>query len=351
MEYGQSACKMLAPKKGKTEMANQPYQDAPPPLRNFLFYMRTIRERSPRTVNAYYTDLRTFLRFLKMKTTNSDQSAQSISIDDISIEMLARVTLSDIYEFLNYAATERENTAKTRARKASSLRVFFNYLTVKEKVLHENPVKNLELPAVKKSLPRHLTLEESIELMAGVESKFYERDYCILAFFLNCGIRLSELVGINLPDLRDNTVRILGKGNKERIVYLNEACLFALEEYLPARGKIAGAAKTNALFLSSRGSRITPRRVEQIVADCLKAAGLDGQGYSPHKLRHTAATLLYQHGKVDIRVLKEILGHANLATTELYTHVSNKQIESAAGKNPLAQIKIKQKVKSGEKGK
>ncbi|MCL2579385.1 MAG: tyrosine recombinase XerC [Oscillospiraceae bacterium] len=326
-------------------MPQTQYADAPGPLRDFLFYMRTIRERSPRTVHAYYIDLRTFLRFLKMRAGGQTQNPENISIADITVETLSRVTLADVYEFLNYAATERENTAKTRARKASSLRVFFNYLTVKEKVLSENPVKNLELPSAKKSLPRHLTLEESIELMTSVNTKFYRRDFCILTLFLNCGVRLSELVGINLTDIRENKVRILGKGNKERIVYLNEACQIALKEYRDERAQMAGAAKVNALFLSSRGTRITPRRVEQIVADCLKAAGLDGQGYSPHKLRHTAATLLYQHGKVDIRVLKEILGHANLATTELYTHVSNKQIESAADQSPLANIKMDKKYK------
>ena len=323
-------------------MAKDPYKDAPKPLRDFLFYMLTIRGRSPRTVNAYYTDLRTFMRYLKMKRNRLEDEG-GVCISDVDVEMLAGVTLSDVYDFLNYTVVERENNAKTRARKVSSLRVFFNYLTVKEMVLEENPVKNLELPSIKKSLPKYLTLEESMELMAAVESKFPRRDYCILTLFLNCGMRLSELVGLNLSDIRENTVRILGKGNKERIIYLNDACLFALEEHYRERATLQRAAKTNALFLSSRGSRITPRRVEQIVAMCLKAAGLDGKGYSPHKLRHTAATLLYQHGQVDIRVLKEILGHANLATTELYTHVSNKQIEHAASKSPLAAVKIKQK--------
>ena len=326
-------------------MAENRYEDAPKPLRDFLFYMLTIRGRSERTVNAYYTDLRTFMRYLKSKSAGPGVDEQKISIADISIETLAKVTLSDVYDFLNYTLTERENNAKTRARKVSSLRAFFNYLTVKERLLDDNPVKHLELPSVKKSLPRHLTLEESMQLMDSVDTKFRHRDFCILTLFLNCGMRLSELVGINLSDIRENTVRILGKGNKERIVYLNDACLLALEEYYKERAGMQGAGKTKALFLSSRGSRITPRRVEQIVAGCLKAAGLDGQGYSPHKLRHTAATLLYQHGQVDIRVLKEILGHANLATTELYTHVSNKQIEQAAHKSPLSKVKMKQKSK------
>lgn len=259
------------------------------------------------------------------------------------MEMLQAVTLADVYAFLNYTMTQRENSAKTRARKVSSLRSFFHYLTVKEHLLEENPVKNLELPSIKKSLPKHLTLEESLELMAHVDSRYPRRDYCILTLLLNCGMRLSELVGINLPDIRDNSVKLLGKGNKERIVYLNDACLFALEEYYPERSAMPKSASEAALFLSARGTRLSPRRVEQIVAECLKAAGLDGRGYSPHKLRHTAATLMYQHGQVDIRVLKEILGHSNLATTELYTHVSNSQIEHAASKSPLADVKMRQR--------
>ena len=254
---------------------------------------------------------------------------------------MRKLTLSDIYAYLNYTLTERENSAKTRARKVSSLRTFFNYLTVKAHLLEENPVRHLELPAVKKSLPKHLTLEESLELLSHVDSRYPQRDYCILTLLLNCGMRLSELCGINLDHIRDNSVRLLGKGNKERIVYLNEACLYALQQYYPERAAMPRAAAEKALFLSSRGTRLTPRRVEQIVEECLQAAGLGDRGYSPHKLRHTAATLMYQHGQVDIRVLKEILGHANLATTELYTHVSNAQIEHAASKSPLAQVKMR----------
>ena len=322
-------------------MAENKFADAPRPLRDFLNYMLIIRGRSPRTVEAYYIDLRTFMRYIK--TGNAGVGDDDVPIDDMGLDELGKVTLSDVYDFLNYTMTARENSAKTRARKVSSLRVFFNYLTVKERLLPDNPIKNLEVPAFKKSLPKHLTLEESLELMSAVDSKYPLRDFCILTLFLNCGMRLSELVGINLSDLRQGTVRILGKGNKERIIYLNEACISAIEQYHPERSKIRRAASEKALFLSSQGKRITPRRVEQIVSHCLKAAGLGGQGYSPHKLRHTAATLLYQHGQVDIRVLKEILGHANLATTELYTHVSNAQIESAAHKSPLARVKMSRK--------
>lgn len=326
--------------------SNQKYSDCPQVLRDFLFYMLTIRGRSSKTVDAYYIDLRTFLRYIKFIKTDRVEPVEftDIPIDDITIELIRGIMLSDVYGFLNFAMSERENCAKTRSRKVSSIRSFFKYLTSKAGLLEENPVKDLEMPSAKKSVPKYLTLEESIELMAHVETTFPERDYCIITLFLNCGMRLSELVGINIGDIRGNTVKLLGKGNKERVIYLNDACMYAIDQYLKVRKIPVAAKEKNTLFLSTRGTRLTPRRVQQIVNDCLNAAGLSDKGYSPHKLRHTAATLMYQHGSVDIRVLKEILGHANLATTEIYTHVSDRQIEKAANNSPLAKIKIDKKI-------
>lgn len=318
------------------------YQDCPKELQDFLFYMLTIRGRSERTVEAYYIDLRTFLRYLRSIKDEEYQGIpiEEVAIDDLPFEMIESVTLSDVYSYLTYSTTERDNASTTRSRKVSSIRSFFRYLSTTANLLDENPVENLETPAVKKSLPKYLTLEESLELMASVDTAFPKRDYCIITLFLNCGMRLTELVNINLEDIRDNKLRLLGKGNKERIVYLNKACIHAIDEYMEVRKVPKNAKDKNALFISARGTRLSPRRVQQIVAECLKSAGLDGQGYSPHKLRHTAATLMYQHGQVDIRVLKEILGHSNLATTEIYTHVANKQIEEAATKSPLANVKM-----------
>jgi len=298
-------------------------------------------------VEAYYTDLRTFLRYIKQQSGRADAETPfaKISIEDVTIEQIQEITLSDVYAFLNYTMSQRENQSKARARKVSSIRSFFKYLTTKAGLLGENPVKDLELPSSKKSIPKYLTLEESLELLSAVSTSSPQRDTCILVLFLNCGMRLSELVGINIQDIRDNTVRLLGKGNKERIVYLNDACLFAVEQYLEVRVPPTDVTHKNALFISSRGTRLTPRRVQQIVEDCMRTAGLSNRGYSPHKLRHTAATLMYQHGGVDIRVLKEILGHSNLATTEIYTHVSDKQIEKAANASPLANVKFPPKRK------
>lgn len=321
---------------------NKKFDECPQLLKDFLFYMLTIRGRSIKTVDSYFIDLRTFLRYIKSVKTDIDPtlSFSDISISDIGIDIIRDITLSDVYGFLNYAMNERDNKPKTRSRKVSCIRSFFKYLTVKAGVLTENPVKDLEMPTAKRALPKYLTLEESIDLMTHVDTKYSDRDYCIITLFLNCGMRLSELVGINLNDIRGNTVKLLGKGNKERIVYLNDACMHALDQYMRVRETSVRANEKNTLFLSSRGTRLTPRRVQQIVGDCLQSAGLSGKGYSPHKLRHTAATLMYQHGGVDIRVLKEVLGHANLATTEIYTHVSDKQIENAANASPLSKIKV-----------
>ncbi len=325
--------------------------DCPELLREFLFYMETIRGRSQRTVQGYYIDLRSFLRYIKsvkmlgVQPANDDVFHQ-IKIADVSAEVICAVTLSDVYEYLHFTLSELKNASAARARKVSSIRAFYKYITTKTTLLEDSPVKNLEVPAIKKALPKYLTLEESLELLTNVNSSFTQRDYCIITLFLNCGMRVSELVGINLDDIRYNTLKLLGKGNKERIVYLNEACVSAIKNYLAVRetdvspGSLSKADK-RALFLSKNGQRLTVRRVEQIVGQCLTQAGLSGQGYSPHKLRHTAATLMYQHGGVDIRVLKEILGHSNLGTTEIYTHVSNEQIENAADKNPLSAVKKK----------
>lgn len=324
---------------------NHTYDDCPQVLRDFLYYMLTIKGRSAKTVQAYYIDLRTFLRYLKMTRVSlpvsTPEDFSAISIEDVTTEQICSVSLSDVYAFLNYTMDQRANGAKTRSRKVSSIRMFYRYISSKTTLLSENPVKDLEVPSIRKSMPVYLTLEESVELLSDVAqmpAKAKSRDYCILTLFLNCGMRLSELVGINLQDIRGNTLKLLGKGDKERIVYLNEACMAALEAYQKERATPKEYDR-NALFLSQSGKRLTGRRVEQIVAQALAQAGLDGKGYSPHKLRHTAATLMYQHGQVDIRVLKEILGHANLGTTEIYTHVSDRQIERAANLSPLARIK------------
>lgn len=319
--------------------------DAPGVLKEFLGYMQTIKGKSQKTVEEYYLDLRTFFRFLKMQKglCSKDTPFHEIPIDDVDIPLLSRVTLTDVFEYMNYTAAERENNANTRARKSSSLRSFFRYLTNKTGQLKENPVLELDTPKTKKALPKYLTLEQSIELLNSVDGPFKERDYCILTLFLNCGLRVSELVGLNLSDIRpDHTLRVTGKGNKERMIYLNDACLDTIKRYQAVR-PVDGVKDKKALFISHINQRMGVPGVQKMVKKYLTKIGLDGQGYSPHKLRHTAATLMYQHGGVDIRVLKDILGHENLGTTEIYTHLSSEQMEHAADANPLSRVKQRRK--------
>lgn len=311
-------------------------------LKEFLTYMRVVKNRSERTVEAYYIDISNFLKFIKLQKSSVSFNSVSNDVDiaDVSIDVIKSITLLDVYEYLNYTANEHSNTAKTRARKVSSLRMFFKYLTKNTQYLDTNPIENIETPSIKNPLPKYLTLEQTVDLLDSVNGKFSKRDYCILTFFVNCGFRLSELVGINTSDISDNHVRITGKGNKQRVLYLNNACQRALKDYLEdeSRPKAKGS---DALFVSRQGNRISARRVQQIVDDALKACGLSGEGYSTHKLRHTAATLMYQHGHVDVRVLQKILGHEGLQTTQIYTHVADEQVENALSHSPLNDVKRK----------
>ncbi|MFT8889961.1 MAG: tyrosine recombinase XerC [Ethanoligenens sp.] len=309
----------------------------PKSVKDFLVYMETIKGKSPNTVREYANDLRTFFRFIKQMRSlvPKEMPFAEITIDDVDLSFLASITLADIYEYLYYITNERKNGAATRSRKVSSLRSFYNYLCERTGVLHENPTRNLEAPKPKKSLPKYLTLEESMEFLNDIGGEFATRDYCIMTLFLNCGMRLSELVGLNLSDIRSSTMTVTGKGNKQRTIYLNEACLQALETYLKQR-PCDSVKDRDALFLSKRLQRISPKTVQWIVQKNLERAGLGNRGLSTHKLRHTAATLLYQHGGVDVRVLQEILGHENLNTTEIYTHLSDKQLQDAADHSPLA---------------
>lgn len=319
------------------------FDNSPLAIRKFLGYLQTVKGKSLKTVEEYFLDLRTFFRYMKLKkgTIPTDSEFEKIEIDDINIDFIKTITLLDIFEYMHYLSTERKNYAAARLRKASSLRMFFKYLTNKTGELKENPTKELETPKIGKSLPKFLSLEQSKSLLNAVinySGTYKERDYCIITLFLNCGIRLSELVGINLNDIKsDKTLKILGKGNKERIVYLNDACINAIEDYKKHRpnDKIKDS---NALFISRQHNRISVKTVQALVEKYLKVAGLSNAGFSVHKLRHTAATLMYQYGNVDIRILKEILGHENLGTTEIYTHISNNQVKDAINDNPLNKL-------------
>jgi len=307
-------------------------------LRDFLNYLQTIKGKSINTVKVYFYDLRVFFRFLKIHRNLVDEKLEFDKIDicDVDIELIKTVTLSDLYAFMSYVSNSRDNTAYARARKVASLKSFFNYLHNKAKLIDSNPASELESPKILKRLPRYLNIEESKQLLSSVDSgTFSERDYAMLTLFLNCGLRLSELVGININNIKNNTLTVIGKGDKERSIPLNSACMEAIDAYMKVR-PVNGVKDKNALFLSSRKQRISKESVQKIVKKYIKQAGLDPQRYSTHKLRHTAATLMYRYGKVDIRTLQELLGHESISTTEIYTHLDNGQLKDAVEKNPLS---------------
>ncbi len=325
-----------------------PLNTLPPLVKEFASYKSVIQNASEKTISEYLLDLRTFFRFLLArdnKISPDSEEFEKIDIRNIDLDYIKNITTEDIYEFLMYADSVRGNMAAAKSRKLSSIKGFFKYLSTKRMMLEDNPAINIEAPKKKQALPKFLSLEESLELLNAVkndkESKNTLRDFAIITLFLNCGMRVSELVGINLEDV-DNQFRSLtvtGKGNKQRIVYLNDACRIALSDYMEERlGEKHKACMSRALFLSSREQRISVKTVQWTVYKYLDMAGLESKHYSVHKLRHTAATLMYQTGNVDVRVLKDILGHEQLNTTQIYTHVSNRSMEEAMAKNPLANI-------------
>lgn len=322
-------------------------QEAPEVLKDFLVYMETIMGRSKNTVNAYYLDLRMFFRFLLQKRgiVPANTDPERVPLDQLDLSLIRSVTRSEILDFLVYVARERPkyykspettygNETRARARKISALRSFYKYYCDKLQLVEENPTKSLDAPKARKELPKFLTLRESLDLLNCIDGPYKQRDYCIITLFLNCGMRVSELVGIDLNDISEDRLRLLGKGNKERIVYLNQACLQSIEAYLPHRIAPKIGHK-NALFISRQGKRINVQTVKALVKKYLSLAGLSQKHCSVHKLRHTAATLMYQNG-VDVRTLKEVLGHENLDTTMIYTHVIDENLRDAASKNPLS---------------
>lgn len=343
-------------------MNNKKYDDAPQLIKDFIYYEQIVKGRSELTVKNYYNDLRTFFRFYKIQNGLANDSSvdfSKINISDITEHDICAVDLQTAQQFLIFMKDDKNNGQKARYRKAVTLRQFYKFLTNNRHLFEVSPLANLELPSPKPALPKYLTLEQALEMLTRIDTPDHKRDYCIVTFFLNCGMRLSELVGINLKDIRKTTdldgiekysLKVLGKGSKERIIYLNDACINAYNNYVapdvtePEVRSAAGyrdmSAQTDALFLSRRRTRISNRRVQQIVEECFKRCGLDNMGLSVHKLRHTAATLMYQNG-VDVRVLKDVLGHENLNTTQIYTHVSNVQLENAMKNNPLSTIKPK----------
>ncbi len=318
-------------------------------LNSFLNYSQSILNKSTNSVKEYNYDLNLFLKFIKIHFgLTKEKDFSKIEIKDISIDTIKKIKLDDIHAFLSYMASEQQSKAATRARKASTIRIFFAYLNEKAELIDLNPALHLETPKQDKRLPKYLSLDDSKKLLETVQNEDNRnslRDTAIITLFLNCGIRLSELVGIDVKDIDFNECKlnVIGKGNKERTIYLNKPCMKAINDYLVVRPKkelIKNDKKhsQDALFLSERRERIGNRTVQHIVTKELSLAGLDTKKYSVHKLRHTAATLMYQYGQVDIRALQELLGHKSISTTEIYTHVNSDQVRDAVERNPLANL-------------
>lgn len=329
----------------------QRYSDCPQILRDFLNYHETIKGQSPKTIHEYYLDLRMFLRFMVLmkKEMPYQTNLDTIDIKWIDLDFISTIQTSDIYDFLSYLAHDRvkfedsssESTgigSAARARKLSSVKSFYKYLTVRTKLLTKNPVQDMEFPKMRKSLPKYLTFEECSKLLQAVHGPNSKRDFAILMIFLNCGIRRAELVGLNLSDVMDDRIRVVGKGNKERVVYMGSACKRAIEDYLIERKQVV-LSDNRALFGSRDKNRISVSAVHRLVKKHLLAAGIDPEQYSAHKLRHTAATLMLSHG-VDVKTVQEVLGHENLNTTQIYTHVENTELKIASEANPISKIKL-----------
>ncbi len=321
--------------------------ESPQILKDFLMYHETIKGHSSKTVDEYFLDLRMFFRFLKIDRGIVPHKTEfdEIPIMDVNLDFLSSVTLNEVYDYLSFLARDRvvnQNSrikeyglsATSRARKIACIRSFYKYLTVKAKLLAENPVADLDSPKTPKTLPHYLSLDESRLLLNAVIGNNRERDYCILCIFLNCGLRISEIVGLNLTDYHVDSLRVIGKGNKERIAYLNDSTKSAIDAWLLVRRNMVPVHEP-AMFVTNRRTRISREMVHSMVKTNLLRAGLDPTQYSAHKLRHTAATLMLQNG-VDVRTLQEVLGHEHLNTTQIYTHVDNSELRIAAAANPLA---------------
>ena len=325
------------------------YSDCPQILREFLIYHENIKGQSQLTISEYYLDLRMFLRFVMLMRNDMpiQTSLDAIDIKNIDLAFIQSIDASDVFDFLSYLANDRTTnpssaapeygiSASSRARKLSAIKSFYKYLTVRTKQLDENPVADLEYPKLRKSLPKYLTLDQSAALLQAVSGKNQTRDYAILMLFLNCGIRRSELVNLNISDIYEDRIRVVGKGNKERFVYFGTACRKAIDAYLEERNEKT-LSDNRALFGSRNGNRISVEAVHRLVKKALLQAGLDSTQFSAHKLRHTAATMMLSGG-VDVKTVQEVLGHENLNTTQIYTHIENTELKIAAEANPLSKL-------------
>jgi len=300
-------------------------------LEQYLSYLTVVKGRSMLTADEYRIDNLMLFEFIK-KNRGISENIRDYS--DVDINFIRSISVADMYAFITYCGQQRNVTTATRARKIVSIRQFWKYLKTKAHLLENNVAEELETPKLPKRMPKYLSLEESIRLL--IEAEKNPRDYCIITIFLNCALRLSELTQLNVNQVDGDTIRIIGKGNKERTIFLTHSAKKALSVWINERMKTN--PDTTALFITKQGTRITSRGVQDIVKKYLKKAGLGDRGLSTHKLRHTAATTLHKYGRVDVRTLQVLLGHESLNTTQIYTSIDNEQLQSAVNSSPLASM-------------
>ncbi len=323
------------------------------PLLDFSNYKQNVQNRSLLTVSEYLLDLHIFFKFLcavRADVEPCDEEFEKIDLRGCDYAFMESVTPDEIYDYISYLRRGRGISPRSAQRKLSAVKSLYKFATVTGKIKN-NPARDIDHSASKKTLPKYMTLNESVDLLNSVseekDSKTKLRDYAIIITFLNTGMRLSELVSINMEDFdRDMTSLVVtGKRSKQRIVYINDAARDAILEY---RGSLTEEQKNvkdeksknrHPVFLSNRNERISNKTVQWLVHKHLVNAGLGYKQLSTHKLRHTAATLMYREGGVDIRVLQDILGHEQLNTTQIYTHVASSNVEQAVHQNPLADFK------------
>ena len=313
------------------------FENLPKCVQTFLAHKLTIEGKSKLTVKEYGYDLQTFLRFMVKKPEKNEDDLKKVNISHVDIEFIKKITLSDVYEYLMFLSVDLNNGIKARARKLAAIKAFYKYLTVKTHIIEFDIVKDIEIPKIGKALPKYLELDESKQLLDSIDGKTKERDFLMLSILLNCGLRVSELQKIKLKDIKSDRLTVTGKGNKQRQLFLNEITIDALSEYLSVRPQ----TDISMLFLSCKGEALSIPGIQYIVKNLFRKAGLDAASLSTHKLRHTAATLMYRYGNVDIKTLQSVLGHENINTTEIYTHTDDKMVKEAIEKNPLSTYKKK----------
>lgn len=322
-------------------------------LDDYLSYLKSIRALSEKTIREYRYDLINFIYFQILRKVyfndkenlNNDIKNERININKLfNRSFINDINIQDMYSYISYLDNELNDNSSTRSRKISALRSFYKYLHQEIEIIDNNITEKLRNPKIQKRQPVYLTLSETELLLDTINKEKNEflknRDLAIVFTFLTTGMRLSELVSVDLKDIKDDHFSIVGKGNKERTIYLTKNCIDLIDNYIMIRKNYLKEIKVDALFISTRKNRISNRAVQSTVEKYLKRAGFDTRVYSTHKLRHTAATLMYKYGNVDIRALKDVLGHESVSTTQIYTHLDDEDLKNAVNKNPLSNLKI-----------